>query len=191
MYRKRWRNSIINCQAYSSSNPIGSDHRIVVATIQLSLRKSRPKSRKKLYWHAVTVDRDLSSLLDNEIDSKFSAIPACQQTYTNFVNIATKVGTELLPPKPPRPTKSIDQAPVVSARLATLRSNIRNVQDTQRNLRRSFDKCEDERINKTLLAFENTSVNIEVKNAWDLVKELSGKKSKSVIFIDGEDRLDT
>ena len=27
--------------------------------------------------------------------------------------------------------------------------------------------------------------------AWDLVKELSGKKSKSVIFIEGEDRLET
>jgi len=30
IYRKRWRNSV-HCQAYSRSNPIGSDHRIVTA----------------------------------------------------------------------------------------------------------------------------------------------------------------
>ncbi|XP_038055821.1 craniofacial development protein 2-like [Patiria miniata] len=36
--RKRWRNSILDSQAYSTSDPIGSDHRIVCAKIRLSLR---------------------------------------------------------------------------------------------------------------------------------------------------------
>ena len=35
MYRKRWRNSFNDCQAYSSSNPVGSNHRIVTATVQI------------------------------------------------------------------------------------------------------------------------------------------------------------
>ena len=37
LYRKRWRNSFGNCQVHSSSNTIGSDHRIVTATIKLTM----------------------------------------------------------------------------------------------------------------------------------------------------------
>ncbi|XP_038055814.1 craniofacial development protein 2-like [Patiria miniata] len=36
--RKRWRNSILDSLAYSTSDPTGSDHRIVCAKIRLSLR---------------------------------------------------------------------------------------------------------------------------------------------------------
>ena len=41
LYRKRWRNSVKDCQAYSTSSPVGSDHRIVTATVKLSLRSSK------------------------------------------------------------------------------------------------------------------------------------------------------
>ncbi|XP_068716093.1 craniofacial development protein 2-like [Montipora foliosa] len=41
LIRKKWRNSIINCQAYSSFSSIGSDHRIVSCTTCLSLRSSK------------------------------------------------------------------------------------------------------------------------------------------------------
>ena len=33
VYRKRWRNSFSDCQVYAFSNPVGSDHRIVTATV--------------------------------------------------------------------------------------------------------------------------------------------------------------
>ena len=191
MYRKRWRNSINDCQAYSSSNPVGSDHRVVTATIKLSLRRPKPPSTKKLFWSALTTDSELASQVDNTIASNFYDLPAAKQVYTTFVSIANSVGAELLPPKPRRPPKTVDIDPVVTARKATLRASSRNIQSAQNNLRATFDSFEDKRINDTLRTFENPAAPAAIKNAWDLVKELSGKRTRSVIFIEGEDRLKT
>ena len=35
LVRKKWRNSLHNAEAYNTSSTVGSDHRIVTATIQL------------------------------------------------------------------------------------------------------------------------------------------------------------
>ena len=58
-------------------------------------------------------------------------------------------------------------------------------------MRATFDSLEDKRINDTLRTFENSASPVAIKNAWNLVKELSGKRTRSVIFIEGEDRLKT
>ena len=46
-------------------------------------------------------------------------------------------------------------------------------------------------INDILRSFETPAAVPVIKNAWDRVKKLFGKKTRSVIFIDGEDRLKT
>ena len=47
LINKKWKNSAINCEAYSSFKGVSSDHRIVTAKIRLSLRK-------KPTWTATT-----------------------------------------------------------------------------------------------------------------------------------------
>ena len=100
MYRKRWRNSIHNCQAFSTSIPIGSDHRIVSAFVKLSLRVPKPARTKKLYWQALTTDQQLSKSIDNELCKRFDELSNENQSYKSFVKVACDIGTELLPPKP-------------------------------------------------------------------------------------------
>lgn len=41
LVRKKWRNSIKDCRAYSSFSSVGSDHRIISATVKLSFRVSK------------------------------------------------------------------------------------------------------------------------------------------------------
>jgi hypothetical protein len=189
LYRKRWRNSINDCQAFSSSNPIGSDHRIVSTKIHLSVRTPKLVSRKQLYWRAISEDLDLANTIDTTISQTFEDLPEPQKNYTSFVKICNRIGIEKLPPKPPYEPAPVDNIQVSKARKATLRSSTKNLQAAQTQLKRTYDKCEDERISKTLLAFETKSL-AEQKKAWKLVRELSGKKS-GVIFIQGENRLDT
>lgn len=106
--------------------------------------------------------------------------------------IANQTGAELLPAKPRPAPKTADIDQVVSARKATLRASASNIQATQNNLRETFDHCEDQRINNTLLSFENgAATQSAIKNAWNLVKELGGKRTRSTIFVEGEDRLRT
>ena len=42
---KKWKNSVMNCEAYSSFEGVSSDHRIVMAKIRLSLRKMPHEQR--------------------------------------------------------------------------------------------------------------------------------------------------
>ncbi|XP_066924271.1 uncharacterized protein [Clytia hemisphaerica] len=61
MYRKRWRNSVLDCQAFSSSHPVGSDLRIVSVKIKLTVRRPPPTTVKKLYWQYLPRDKNLSN----------------------------------------------------------------------------------------------------------------------------------
>ena len=49
---KKWKNSAINCEAYSSFEGVSSDHRIVTEKIRLSLRKNatRTETTKHYDW---------------------------------------------------------------------------------------------------------------------------------------------
>ena len=191
LYRKRWRNSIKDCQAYSSSNAVGSDHRIVTASIQLSLRRPKARNSKKLFWRALTTDPELASQVENSITSRFNDLPSEKQDYSTFVSIANTVGTEFLPEKPKPPVKTVDTEPVVTARGEALLASPSNIQPAQNLLHATFNSVEDKRINDTLLLFENPAAPAAIKNAWNLVKELSGKRTQSTIFIQGDNRLKT
>ena len=47
LVQRKWKNSVLNAQAYNSFASIGSDHRIVTATIRLSLRANSRALQKK------------------------------------------------------------------------------------------------------------------------------------------------
>ena len=142
---------------------------------------------KKLFWQALTSNQALASQIDNRIATEFNNLPADSKDYTSFVAIANKVGSELLPPKPPAAKKTVDSAPVSNARKETLRASTRNVQSAQTRLRATYNTVEDKRITDTLRFFKkNPAAHTDTKNAW---KELSGKRTRSTIFIEGEDRL--
>ena len=119
LYRKRWRNSIKDCQAFNSSNSVGCDHRIVSAKICLSVRTPKVISQTKLYWRAIRDDQVLANTFEN--------LPDPQKTYAEFVRICIQVGNEILPPKPPRDPDTVYSKQVSSARRATLRSSTKNL----------------------------------------------------------------
>ena len=122
LYRKRWRNSVHDCQAYSTSNPVGSDHRIVTAKVKLSVRRPKTTLKKKLFSHALSYDPALATRIDDTIASRFDNLPPVKKGYTEFVDIANQTGAELLPSKPRPAPKTADIDQVVSARKATLRA---------------------------------------------------------------------
>ena len=47
---KKWKNSAVNCEAYSSFEGVSSDHRIVTAKIRLSLRKNATQTTTTIHY---------------------------------------------------------------------------------------------------------------------------------------------
>ena len=60
---RKWRNSAMNCEAYSFFEGVSSDHRIVTAKLQLSLRKNATRT-------ATTKHYDWALLNNREIRDK-------------------------------------------------------------------------------------------------------------------------
>ena len=60
---KKWRNSVKNSEAYGCFHSIGSDHRVVVARVKLSLRMSKTEKRAPvLDWSKFKTDIALQEI---------------------------------------------------------------------------------------------------------------------------------
>ena len=72
--RKKWRKSIRNCEAYNTFISLGSDHRIVVAKVILSLRatKQKMKIKPKYAWSDLRDQVNLQEKYANDVKEKFN-----------------------------------------------------------------------------------------------------------------------
>ena len=60
LINKKWKNSAMNCEAYSSSEGVSSDHRIITTKIRLSLRKNAKRTATTKHYDWTLLDnRDI------------------------------------------------------------------------------------------------------------------------------------
>ena len=72
---KKWKNSAMNCEAYSSFEGVSSDHRIVTAKIRLSLRKNATRTAiTKHYDWALLNNRDIRDKYVLELRNRFETL---------------------------------------------------------------------------------------------------------------------
>ena len=89
---KKWINSALNPEAYSSFEGVSSDHRIVIAKIRLSLHRSRTQTTKTTHYDlSLFNNRDISYKYTITLKNKFDALKQISETltpndkYENFV----------------------------------------------------------------------------------------------------------
>ena len=72
---KKWKNSAMNCEAYSSFEGVSTDHRIVTAKIWLSLRKNAKRTATtKHYDWALLNNRDIRDKYVLELRNRFETL---------------------------------------------------------------------------------------------------------------------
>ena len=72
---KKWKNSAISCEAYSSFEYVSSDHRIVTTKIRLSLRKNATRTATtKHYDWALLNNRDIRDKYVVELRNRFEIL---------------------------------------------------------------------------------------------------------------------
>ena len=104
---KKWKNSTINCEAYSSFEGVSSDHRIVTVKIRLSLRKNATRTViTKHYDWALLNNRDIRDKYVLELRNRFETLQEKTEKatpndeYENFVDAHLKVAAKCIPTKP-------------------------------------------------------------------------------------------
>ena len=93
LMNKKWKNSALNCEAYSSFEGVSTDHRIVTAKIRLSLRKNdkRTATTKHYDW-ALLNNKDVRDKYVLELRNRFETLQEKTEKstpndeYENFVN---------------------------------------------------------------------------------------------------------
>ena len=103
---KKWKNSAVNCEAYSSFVGVSSDHRIVTAKIWLSLRKNTTRTTTTKYYDwALLNNNDIRDKYVIALRKKFDALLEKTETRTlndeceNFVNIYQEAAAKYIPTK--------------------------------------------------------------------------------------------
>ena len=90
---KKWKNSAVNCEAYSSFEGVSSDHRNVTAKIILNLRKTATRITTTIHydWALINI-KDIKNKYVVALKNKFDALQEMTETHTpndnyeNFVN---------------------------------------------------------------------------------------------------------
>ena len=106
LINKKWKNSAMNCEEYSSFEGVSSDHRIVTAKIRLSLRKiaKRTATTKHSDW-ALLNNRDIRDKYILELRNRFETLQEKTEKsipndeYENFVNAHLKAAAKCIPTK--------------------------------------------------------------------------------------------
>ena len=93
LINKKWKNSALNCEAYSSFEGVSTDHRIVTAKIRLSLRKNAKRTATtKHYDWALLNNKDIRDKYVLELRNRFETLQEKTEKstpndeYENFVN---------------------------------------------------------------------------------------------------------
>ena len=104
---KKWKNSAMNCEAYSSFEGVSSDHRIVTAKIRLSLRKNAPRTATTKHYDWVPLNnKDIRDKYLLELRNRFETLQEKTEKdtpndeYENFVNVHFKAAANFIPTKP-------------------------------------------------------------------------------------------
>ena len=75
LINRKWKNSAMNCEAYSSFESVSSDHRIVTAKVRLSLRKMpHVKRQPSTMTGPLLNNRDIRDKYALELRNRFEAL---------------------------------------------------------------------------------------------------------------------
>ena len=107
LINEKWKNSAINCEAYSSFEGMSSDHLIVTAKIRLCLRKNATRTATtKHYDWALLNNRDIRDKYVVELSNRFETLQektvksTPNDEYENFVNTHREAAAKCIPTKP-------------------------------------------------------------------------------------------
>ena len=102
LINKKWKNSAMNCEAYSSFEGVSTDHRIVMAKIRLSLRKNTKRTvTTKHYDWAFLNNRDIRDKYVLELRNRYETLQERTEKstpndeYENFRQCAPRGSSEV------------------------------------------------------------------------------------------------
>ena len=74
LVRRKWRNSILNAEPYTTFSSVGSDHRVVSMKVRLSHRVPKPSPKILRDWKALASGPGLQARYTEEVRRSFQQL---------------------------------------------------------------------------------------------------------------------
>ena len=207
LVRKKWKNSMLNTEAYDFFSSLGSDHRLVMAEVRLSLRKVKAQSRRVLYdWGAFKEDTGLQRKYSVEVRNRFNALcedndrdmekvsldeDVVSRRYRNLITAIAETNESMVPKREKKLRENYSADPRVSAareHLRTAKDQYHNaptedsrLQVDERNgeLSAAYAKAREEVLTEKISRVERAADRCKSKESWVLINEITGRKRGS------------
>ena len=192
---KKWKNSTMNCKAYSSFKGVSSNHRIVMAKIRLSLQKTttRTATNKNYDW-ALLNNRDIRDKNVLELRNKFNALQKTEKRtpndeYENYINAHLEAVAKCIPTKP----RTTYRVPWETLRVREKRAHVKTaskcnrknptntnglkLKKAQNELASIYLKKQIEYIQNQIDKIRDSVEDRQSRIAWQTINEVSRRKS--------------
>ena len=199
----KWKNSVTNTEAYSSFASVGSDHRVVTAEVKLSLRASKPPTKKKRYdWKLLRHDKELQDSFRIELRNKYNELfkeeDSPTEQYEALIKANQHAASKTLPqvkngknekhannPKIQQARKKVE---VLNKKYATSKSSVvrKCLQQAKAALQVEYQRLEEAILQKQI---EKISTNFHHKDtgaAWKIVNTITNRKPASAGKLKGK-----
>ena len=195
LINKKWKNSAINCEAYSSFEGVSTDHRIVTVKIRLSLQKNAKRTATtKHYDWALLNNRDIRNKYVLELRNRFETQEKTEKStpnneYENFVNVHLEAAAKCIPTKLKTKYRVPWETLVVREKRALVKTASKNcwknptntnalkLKTAQYQLAGIYIKEQTEYIQNQIDKIRDSVENRQSRIAWQTINEVSRRKN--------------
>ena len=193
---RKWKNSAMNCEAYSTFEGVSSDPWIVTAKIRLSLRKNATRTATTRHYDcALLNNRDIRDKYAFELRNRFETLQEKTEKvtpndeYENFIEAHLEAASKCIPTKPRtkyrvhwetsevREKRALVKTASKSYRKNPTNTNARKLEKAQYQLAGIYLKEQAEYIQNQIDKIRDSVEDRQSRIAWQTINEVSRRKS--------------
>ena len=202
LVNKKWKNSIHNVEAYSSFCSLGGDHRLVSATVHLSLRKSKAPTKKIKYDWSVLKDEDIQNKYTVTVKNKYATLCVedddASERYEKFIQSNTEAAKLHIPRAKKKKEASISNNPLITAARKNVQDafkkyqtkpnarNERTWKESKEKIRNTYKELQEEELDGLIKEVENADDRSKHGESWKLIDKITGRKNGKQGIIKGK-----
>ena len=206
LIRRKWKNSLHNCEAYNSFSSVGSDHRILTAKLKLSLRKNSTQAKKTQYDWSILKNKDASTEYSKAVREKFNELQSENTTatelYENFIEANNIISKKMIPRiRANRKTNTTYDHRIQELRekveIAYSKHTLSNTNESYEELVKAKDNLRNMYMNIESNALQKATEQVELTNqeskhskCWKLINEITGRKNTKKGIIKAKSKED-
>ena len=194
LVNSKWKNSVLNSEAYSSFESVGSDHRIITARIRLSVRVTKaPAPKKRHDWMQLRFNPDIREKFSVELRNRFSELndesSSATSQFDALVKAKDHAAAETLPLlKKSHRTKHASHPSIIEKRKKvdqlTHKYNVhkssiiqKRLQEAKNELNQEYLKLEEETLQNNITEADIEFQENNTARAWKVINKVTNRKA--------------